>query len=355
MSRIKLYAVFFILFFSALLSPATQAAAAINPDISVIGQVLTKRTDDLSSADRDTAVLNLGESELVCEAALNPYARGTFVFSVGTDGISTEEAYASIFRGLPVNALAFKAGKYRMNFGKLNSAHPHTYPFIESPRTLRALLPGEDGFNDTGVQASLLLPLPADGALTLSADAIGGSSFHSEDTRAAGGWVGRAASSFDLGGGIPLEAGLSAAQGINNIDWKTRTGMAGADLKTRLPLGAGRSITFQAEYLCAAADVVVDTTTGASNGSWRSGFYACVNLKLTPRVNCGLIYDQYQSFADTSLTDRAAKGFVGYSLMEETTVFRLACEKYYPDGGSVVTTYQLQLLFMMGPHKPHQF
>lgn len=329
--------------------------ASVNPDISVIGQVLTTRTDDAASADQDKTLLCLGESELVFEAALNPYARGTFVFSIDADALETEEAYVTIFRGLPVDALALKAGKYRMNFGKLNAAHPHTYPCIETPRALRALLPGEEGFNDTAIQASLLLPLPADGAVTVSADAIGGASFHPDDERAAGGWVGRAASSFDLRGGMPLEAGFSAAQGTNNIDWQTRTTIAGVDLKARLPLAAGRSITIQAEYLCSAADVVVDTATGVYNASWRSGFYACVNLILTPRLNCGLIYDQYAPPADSTLTDRAVKGFVGYTLMEETTVFKLACEKYYPDGGDTVTTYQLQLLFMMGPHKPHQF
>jgi hypothetical protein len=139
------------------LIPAVYAGVT-NPDISVIGQIISQKNDNAASENANTATLHLGETELVCDAWLNPYARGFFVFAIGTDGLATEEAYIAIIKGLP-GTLNLKGGQYRVGFGKLNPVHPHAYPFIEAPRVLSAMLPGgEDGFNDVGAQASVLLP-----------------------------------------------------------------------------------------------------------------------------------------------------------------------------------------------------
>jgi hypothetical protein len=53
--------------------------------------------------------------------------------------------------------------------------------------------------------------------------------------------------------------------------------------------------------------------------------------------------------------DKSVKVFAGYAVLEESTLLRLAWEHYMPDGGNAVNTVSAQLLFSMGPHKPHQF
>lgn len=344
-----------IIFFLLQLNAAKSAfAGVINPNISVLGQIISKHTDDASSEDANTSTLNLGETELVFDAYLNPYAKGFFVFSVGAEGLETEEAFLNIFKGLP-NGLALKGGKYRIGFGKLNPLHPHAYSFIEAPRAMSALLPGDDGYNEVGTQASYLLPTFGSWASVFSVDLIKGSSFHPDETKSAAGWVGRWSNSLLINDIVPLEAGASATQGTNNVRWKTKTGVYGADIKTKIPFSSLTNLTLQGEYFYNNSDVVVDTATGCFNTIGRQGFYVFADLKFRQRCNAGIIYDQYQHPENRDLTNRTIKYFVGYSLLEETTLFRLACEQFRPEGYPVVHTYTFQVLFSMGPHKAHQF
>jgi hypothetical protein len=331
------------------------SAGVTNPDISVIGQIISGHIDDPASENANAATLNLGETELVFDAYLNPYAKGFFVFTVGDAGLGTEEAYIAIFKGLP-GTLNLKGGKYRVGFGKLNPLHPHAYPFIEGPRVLSAMLPGgKDGFNDAGAQGSVLLPSFGSWASNLSLDVLNGSSFHPDQIKASAAWVGRWSNSLLINDEVPLELGVSATQGANNVQWKTKSNVYGADIKTRIPFSALTNLTLQGEYFYNNSDVIVDTTTGSFNVPGRQGFYAFADLKFWQRCNAGVIYDQYQPPENKDFTNRAIKFFAGYALLEETTLFRLAYEQFMPEGSPVVHTYTFQVLFSMGPHKPHQF
>ena len=100
---------------------------------------------------------------------------------------------------------------------------------------------------------------------------------------------------------------------------------------------------------------MIDTTTGDSSRIRRQGFYAFADLKFCQRYNAGIIYDQYQPIENKSLTNRAIKGFIGFSLLEETTLLRLSYERFKPENSSAVHTVIFQVLFSMGPHKAHKF
>src|SRR5690349_7473940 len=167
------------LLFGAVLVTATVTpafAGVVNPDISVIGQPLMRWTDDAGDAARKRLQFDVGETEFVFDAALNPYARGAFITSLADQGLELEEDWFEITRGLPAG-LGLKGGKFRQGFGKFNPAHPHTMPFAERPRVLAAYLPGDESFNETGFELSERLALPGDLALTISADALQGDSF----------------------------------------------------------------------------------------------------------------------------------------------------------------------------------
>jgi hypothetical protein len=329
-------------------------AGVANPNISVIGQFLANSTDDKASPDKNTPTLNLGETEIACDAYLNPYANGVFIFSIHDNLIEVEEGYINIFNGLP-DGLALKAGKYRVGFGKLNPVHPHDYAFIEAPRVMAAMLPGDDGFNDTGAQASYLLPTPGSWASNLSVDVLNGSSFHPDQSKAASGWVGRWTNSFLINDITPLDIGFSATQGTNDTVFNTKTKVYGADLKTKIPLSPVKILTLQGEYFYNDSDVIISSPTGAYDKVGRQGFYAFANMKFSTRWNGGVIYDQYQPVDNKNITDSAIKYFVGYSFLEETTLLRLAYENFMPQNSPVVNTWSFQVLFMMGPHKAHQF
>jgi hypothetical protein len=339
-------------------APRAVRAGVANPDISALGQVLGSHTDDPGSPDADQPALRLGEAEFIFDAYLNPYIKGWFTLSGGEDGFALEEAYASVIKGLPWG-LNLKAGKYRLGFGKLNSVHPHAYPFIDAPRSLQSLLFGEEGFNETGVQVSALLPTPGDWASTLSADLIEGKAFHEASDGPDGsgtrlGAVGRWANNVLIGERGAFETGVSGATGIDSVGRDSRAWLAGADAKAKFYLPSSSQLVIQGEAVFKHSHLA-DTATGAFPAEDRAGFYAFADYRWHSRWNGGLLYEQWEREGDPSSVDRAFRAFGGFAVMEESTLLRLAYERFLPRGEAAVNTFTLQLLFSMGPHKAHQF
>ena len=87
----------------------------------------------------------------------------------------------------------------------------------------------------------------------------------------------------------------------------------------------------------------------------RAGFYAFGDYRYHTRWNGGALFEQWQREGDTDRYDRGVRAFLGYAVLEESTLLRLAYERFLPDGGNAFDTVTLQLLFSMGPHKAHQF
>jgi len=336
-----------------LLAPALLAAGIVNPDISAIGQVRSGMTDDANSQDNGEPTLSLGETELVLDAYLNPFLKGFFTLSGGEEGVGVEEAYTSWVKGLPWG-LGFKAGKYRLGFGKLNPVHPHVNPFIDPPRSWISLMPGmQEGFNETGVQTSVLLPTPGDWASTVSVDVLQGAQFHPDEGKTRLGWLGRWSNSFLLGEDGALETGLSGATGIDNVAKDLRGYLAGMDLKAKFYLEGGSQFTLQSEAMFRRSHSV-DSLAGVASED-RIGFYAVADYRYHVHLNFGSLYDQYERTGNASMTDRSVRAFAGYTMLEESTLLRIAYEYFMPEGASGIRTFSAQLLFTMGPHKAHQF
>lgn len=327
-----------------------------NPDISAIGQVIGKYTNDTSSAFPKKPTLELGEVELMLDAALNPYLTGAFVLSLGTKSIEIEEAYASVIRGLPLN-LGLKAGKYRLGFGRLNPAHPHAYPFISTPHVMdpgiAKLLPGDESFNDVAVQASTLIPVVGSWAISISGDLLQGDSFHPDTVTANFGGLGRIVNSFVIADMVPSEIGFSLTQGTNDPRQGTKTLVAGADVKTKLALSPVVNAIVQGELLYKNAGH--RDSLGIFSTENRMGFYAFTDFRFQAHYNAGILYEQYQSPNNAAQTDRGIKPFVGFAVLEESTLVRLAYEYFMPQSEKASSTVELQFLFSMGPHKAHLF
>ncbi len=334
----------------------SAVAGVTNPDISAIGQVIGQYTNDSAAAVPNKPTLALGEAELALDAALNPYVNGAFVLSLGTKSIEIEEAYASLIRGLPFN-LGLKAGKYRLGFGRLNPAHPHSYPFISTPHVMdpgiARLLPGEESFNDVALQASALIPVGESYSLIISADLLQGDSFHPAMHSANFGWLGRIVNSFMIGEITPCEIGLSATQGTNDPVAKTKSAVIGADAKIKSSISPIVKSVFQAELLYKNASN--RDSSGGVTAENRMGFYAFTDFQFQGHYNAGVLYEQYQAPGNASDTNIGLKPFVGFSVLEESTMVRLAFEHLFNAGGRPDDTVEMQLLFSMGPHKAHQF
>ncbi len=101
---------------------------------------------------------NLGESELVMSAIVDPYFDGKLILAIdGTGTTELEEAWLQT-RMLPYGLKA-KMGKLFSDIGYLNNQHPHTWDFADQNLAYSSLL-GEHGLADTGVQLTWLAPTP---------------------------------------------------------------------------------------------------------------------------------------------------------------------------------------------------
>jgi hypothetical protein len=161
----------FIALLSAALAIGTPAFAAdsrMNPELSLNGlfewAAGNRGNDPLAARKNGLAVK---EVEMQLGSDIDPYLRGTANLSISQDptgawGIEPEEAF---IESLSVPGMTLKGGKFFASFGKLNSVHRHAWPFIDAPLASQVLV-GDEGYNDVGVSASLLLPLPFFAELT---------------------------------------------------------------------------------------------------------------------------------------------------------------------------------------------
>jgi hypothetical protein len=336
-------------------------AGVTNPDISVLGQMRAFGGDGKDDPNRGRLQFSFDEAEIVADAYLNPYARGTFVFAVAEDGIEVEEGYFQIFRGLP-KGLALKAGKYRVGFGRLNAVHPHAYPFIERFRVMQEYLPGEEAFNEIGAQLSYLIPVGGDVASTVSADALQGNSFHPEepeDSRPAA--VGRWTLFVPLTDPSALEMGASGAYGTNNVAVRTRSVLFGVDAKLKWWFNERSNTVVHGELFALDREDPLPEENGAVSVAHRRplGGFVFTDFTLNKRYNVGAKYERFRRVEPdengNTPWDQSAGIFAGLALMEETTLFRLNWDCFMPNDGEAVNTFTVQAVFSMGPHKPHLF
>ncbi|MFZ5561837.1 MAG: TonB-dependent receptor [Pseudomonadota bacterium] len=114
---------------------------------------------------------NLGESELVLAATVDPYFDGRFIAAFGGAGeVEIEEAWLQT-RMLPAG-LKVKAGRFLSDLGYQNNQHPHAWDFSDRNLAYTALL-GAHGLQDSGLQLTWLAPAPF--YLLLGAEALQGS------------------------------------------------------------------------------------------------------------------------------------------------------------------------------------
>src|SRR5688500_15772357 len=148
--------------------PATAAAAAFNPAISL---VLAGNYADTSRDPEDWRIagfmpnggeigpgersFNLGESEITLAANVDPYFSAQFTAAItGEDEIEVEEAY---FRTLALpGGFTAKGGRFFSGFGYLNEVHAHAWDFADQPLVYQAFFGGQ--FAQDGLQLKWLAP-----------------------------------------------------------------------------------------------------------------------------------------------------------------------------------------------------
>jgi hypothetical protein len=248
-----------------------------------------------------------------------------------------------------------------VEFGKLNSLHPHAWPFVSQPLVQERFL-GEEGLNDLGISLSALLPT-GEVYTRLTMDLLRGNSIPGaaamEDTTGAAvpyAASGRLTSFFTLGEASDLEIGLSALTGIHDPYAHERFWYGNLDFKFKVRPDSYTSLTAQGEFLLNTRTVVGNGV--ASSTITTTGLYLFADYQFERIFDVGARYDWSES--PYSADDRAqgAAVFFGYYPVEETVGLRLEYRHTRTESAGSeqsINSIGLQVMFSLGPHRAHAF
>lgn len=353
-----------VCFFVLALAPQAVAGPT-NPDISVIGD---SRISWSEAEDRTT--IDFEELEIAFVGPVNPYASAeVFVGVHGLDQVEVEEAKLLLDRYLP-GGLGLTMGRYLQDFGQINQVHSHAFPFVSRPLMHEEFF-GEDGAVDTGVRLDWLSPLePVTLRASLgvvSGDLFSGGHHHDEeehdheletlqeepeeeDGEPELGVTGRIDLFAEPNENTSVLLGFSVAHGQHDTIDESSVTWFGVDLKSRWDLGPKRALVLNAEAIFGSSEASEEVASADPNGWFLSADY-----RASRRWNFGgFAESSTERFDDDHRTNRYG-GFLGLSLMEESTMFRLVGQIREAEEQDSEAGVFLQAIFGLGPHRPHRF
>ncbi len=375
----------------------TVSQSNVNPDISLIGSFNLSSVYNKNSENNGKLLFHDPALEMIVEGYLNPYSKAAGIISYEDGNFEVEELYAHVVRGLPLDA-QIKAGKFLVGFGKLNTTHPHTWPFISRP-LFHQIYFGEEGFNDIGINLSFILPT-GDIFTTFDAgifkgDALAGSA-QEEDTELLRGnspvFTCRLGSFFSINDFNNIEAGVSASYGtyatlkylfiqygdlfeafsLKNESLKYL--YTGIDFKYKYKPDSYTALTIQGEAILNSRQVYSivneDELVLHKKNIHTFGAFIYLDYLFKKIFSIGARYDftngvigaepsELSLANDDQNNTQALSGWFGFYPVEETLAIRLGLEQmffnYYGGDTSTETKAFLQLIFSLGPHKAHPF
>lgn len=338
--------------------PAPQAAAApvagnvFNPDISLIGNFVGTAGRNPNGEDPS---LSLTEAELSFRSVVDAYARADFYLGVSSEGIEIEEG-AITFTALPANLL-LRVGKLKAQFGKVNTLHTHQLPYVDRPLVSMNLIGGEEGFSDSGVSLSHLIPNPVM-FMEVTGEVYQGDSdvFHS-DARSRLAYVGRFRAYRDLTEASNLDLGTSIAYGPTDVDpgpeaegvlAKTLYGVDATFRYRPLRRAIYRRLNLRSELVWAQQDLPFGRTQTAF------GVYGTGEYQFARRWYIGGRLDRSARLLEPDLVDTGGAVFLTFWPTEFSQI-RGQFRRINYGNGTAGTEALVQFNFGMGAHGAHVF
>lgn len=381
---------------------APAAASSFNPEISLILQGQYAHRKDIAERGITGFIagghdhggggrgFNLGGTELVFSASIDPYFRGFVNLAVADDGVAVEEAWFQT-TGLG-KGFNLKGGRFLSGIGYINEKHPHAWDFADQNLMYTALF-GEHLIQD-GVQVKWLAPTET--FMEFGLEAARGQNFPGSEAggnkNGAGALAAFAKIGGDVGASNSWRAGLNyltakpkareahlddtnAVEGITEFTGKSNTWIADFVWKWA-PLGNTKSqnFTFSGEYfrrnengnlLCEDNTAAGGACTGLTDAyrSKQSGFYAQGVYQFMPRWRAGYRYDRLDSGSvnfGTLPIEHKDYHPTKHSLMadyspSEFSRFRLQLARDKSMLGIADNQMTLQYIHSLGPHGAHKF
>ncbi|KYJ85737.1 hypothetical protein [Sulfurovum riftiae] len=196
--------------------------------------------DELPFNEKRGFNLNYGELEIF--STVGPYLDMFSAFHIAKDGIEIGELYGTT-RTLPYG-LRLKGGKFKSEFGRINSKHQHAWSFSSIPLVFESFF-GQEGLCDEGAQLQWVAP--TDFYLMAGIEAMQGSNEYSfGDTDGVNQMVAYLKTAVDLTDMTTLLGGVTYMQGKNDFG---DTKIYGADLTLRTSFDSYSSLKWQNELL----------------------------------------------------------------------------------------------------------
>ena len=330
-----------------------------NPKISVVGETRIHVQNNTGNESNNNKLrIDSPGLEFIMQGYLNPYARADVLLHkhLEESGIEVEEAYFTLLKGLPLG-FQMLAGKYLVDFGYLNKVHEHAFPFIFRPRVHNVFL-GDEGLSDVGIQFNTLFPI-GDDALTLSFNVLKGDFLththeHDEthepeedellEENAA--YSGRLSWFRTMNDYHHILIGTSALTGIHDPEHDRRFWYWGLDWKYKWRPDKYRSFILQGEFLLDKRELDLQDVTS-------KGMYAYAKYQFLKMFHLGLKYDWTEGTDESpDLKQEAFSMFGEFSPFDDTSAVRFIYERDIERNDNL---FLLQLIFLLGPHRPHQF
>ena len=323
------------------LSTATGISRSFNPAISANGLFIAAyQSEDGRQAPESATGMRVQEVEVQLSAFVDAYLKADLILAVpGGEGLELEEGFLTS-QGWPVT---LKTGRFLADFGRHNRLHSHQFPFLDAPQVNQRLF-GDEGLVETGIAASLLLPVPwysEASAQVLNGDGELFGSVHGEDLL----YLGHVRNFWDLSEVATVELGGSAATGANAA--AEITSILGADLtlKWSAPRTRSRSFVWQSEYMYARHNV---------DGERRreGGLYTLAQLQVARRWWIQARYDLF-GLPEADDTVNRISSLVAF-VPSEFSAVRLQYS-HLDEVGESENQVMAQLNFTIGSHPAHRY
>lgn len=339
-----------------------QLQSGLNPEISFIAD--TRAIS--SNAEAGDVELVFDELEIGAEGFLNPFARASVFAGIHDGSIEVEEAYVT-FVTLPAN-LGLRVGRYLVDAGRFVPQHPHAFSFLDYPQFVGEYFTAE-GLSETGLNPSILIDL-AGLPLTVSANVLSGnvhedsheaeadSTAHEERGARFFGeltYTGRASLFLELTRSTNLEIAGHGGTRVADVHEGHRNVWFGGDYKLKWRPHRRTSFEVAGEIIVHRGDLE-PAEAGTITSETSVGTFHYLDYQLSRQWNAGALVDYAQHALDSGEDMLGLGLFAGYSLFEESTVIRLLVRHDdFSDDPDPRWSLQLQLVFGLGPHKPHVF
>lgn len=333
------------------------ASKVFNPDMSVVGNFLGKVGQHNRyefGGEEPRRSMQFDEAEIALEAFVDPYAKAKFFIGVGPEGAELEEGFAQ-FLSLP-HGFTAKAGKQKATFGKANTWHTHTRPWVDQPLVLHNFF-GEEGLADAGISVSKAIANPWDAYVELTGEAFRGDVENVFGAQSANDlfYNGHLKVFKDFSDDSNLEVGASIARGTLP-DGMGRAGnrFGGIDVTYRwnpLQRGPYRSLIARFEGIVNDRD---------DRDERLFGWFASADYRLARRWFTGVRLDQAdragfsEGGAPLGFTDRGIAATLTF-WPSEFSQLRTQLRRVRYGGAETVAEVLFQLQFAIGAHGAHTF